>query len=365
MDESFSYVFPAIRGVQARREYYVSMCPMALIPKIFIFDEEILPAELRAQRLLNKARLPELTRYILENRDNYVFSALTASVDGDVAFTPFGDGVGDSKVGLLRVPMGAKFIINDGQHRRAAMEAAMKERPELADETVPVVFFLDIGLERCQQMFADLNRYAIRPSTSLGVLYDHRDHRAILAKKIVAGSPVFRDIVEVERNTLSARSKKLFTLSAVYRATNAFLAGRDGDPLEAVTALAIEFWEESAKQFPEWALVRDGRRTAGEVRRDYIHSSGLVLQSLGRVGNKLVKRRPKGWKTALRGLRKLDWRRENSECWEGRAMVGGRLLKSSQHVSLTSNKMKEVLGLPLTPEEQRLEDTFLRGEHGR
>ena len=37
------------------------------------------------------------------------------------------------------------------------------------------MFFLDVGLRRCQQMFADLNRNAIRPSKSLGVLYDHRD----------------------------------------------------------------------------------------------------------------------------------------------------------------------------------------------
>src|SRR5437870_9539 len=38
-DTSFGYVFPAIRGIQARREYYVSMCPLRLIPKLFLFDE--------------------------------------------------------------------------------------------------------------------------------------------------------------------------------------------------------------------------------------------------------------------------------------------------------------------------------------
>ena len=58
--------------------------------------------------------------------------------------------------------MDARFIINDGQHRRAAIEMALRDRPELADETISVVFFLDPKLERCQQMFADLNRYAVR-----------------------------------------------------------------------------------------------------------------------------------------------------------------------------------------------------------
>ena len=56
--------------------------------------------------------------------------------------------------GKLTVPMTARFIVNDGQHRRAAIEEALKERPELGDETISVVFFLDVGLRRSQQMFA-------------------------------------------------------------------------------------------------------------------------------------------------------------------------------------------------------------------
>ena len=66
-------------------------------------------------------------------------------------------------------------------------------------ETIAVVFFLDLGLERCQQMFADLNRYALRPSKSIGVLYDHREDRAKLARLVVLQSPVFRDVVEERR----------------------------------------------------------------------------------------------------------------------------------------------------------------------
>ena len=62
-----------------------------------------------------------------------------------------------------------------GQHRRAAIEEAIKEKPELADETIAIVFFKDKGLKKSQQMFADLNRYAVKPSKSLGVLYDHKD----------------------------------------------------------------------------------------------------------------------------------------------------------------------------------------------
>lgn len=64
---AFSYTFPAIRGIQAGREYYASMCPLRLLPRMFHFDDEELVPELRAQRSLNKARVPEISRYILEN----------------------------------------------------------------------------------------------------------------------------------------------------------------------------------------------------------------------------------------------------------------------------------------------------------
>ncbi|MFK0926770.1 DNA sulfur modification protein DndB [Pseudomonas aeruginosa] len=36
MVSPFSYIFPAIRGVQAGREFYVSMCPLRVLAKLFV-----------------------------------------------------------------------------------------------------------------------------------------------------------------------------------------------------------------------------------------------------------------------------------------------------------------------------------------
>jgi len=363
MEAGFSYTFPAIRGIQAEREYYVTMCPMRLLPKVFLFNEDEMVPELRAQRMLNKGRLPEMANYVLNNRDNYVFSAITASLDGDVRFDPVENGAPNQNMGTLHVDMNARFIINDGQHRRAAIEMALKEKPELADETVAVVFFIDHGLERCQQMFADLNRHAVRPSTSLGVLYDHRDDMAKLVRAVVSKSPVFRDVVELERSSLALRSRKLFTLSAIFNATKALIAGMDDVEPEDLAKLGVSFWEEVAKQFPEWQAVRNGKMTAREIREQFIHSTGIVLQAIGRAGNAALTRKPKDWKKHVRKLGKIDWRRENAELWEGRAMSGGRLVKAGHHVTLTTNAIKQAIGLPLGPDEKRVEAAFKRGEY--
>lgn len=42
--------------------------------------------EYRAQRKLNESRIPIISKYILDNRENYVFSALVASIDGKFEF---------------------------------------------------------------------------------------------------------------------------------------------------------------------------------------------------------------------------------------------------------------------------------------
>ncbi|GLW23492.1 DNA sulfur modification protein DndB [Microbispora triticiradicis] len=359
----FEYVFPAIRGVQAQREFYVSMCPLRLIPKIFLFDEEELAPEVRAQRVLNKGRIPALASYIIDNPTDYVFSALTASVDGEMRFAGIADEGPGMRIGQLHIPMAARFLINDGQHRRAAIEAALSENPELGDETIAVVFFHDAGLARSQQMFADLNRHAVRPARSIGVLYDHRDERANLARLLALKSPIFRNFVEMESSTLSARSRKLFTLSALYYATDALLRGIELKAVSEAAELADQYWTAIDSLIPEWGLVRRRKMTAADVRRQYLHSHGIALHALGRLGNTLVLQstESKSWKPRLEPLSKIDWARSNLD-WEGRAIVGGRVVKNHSNVVLTVNYLRQKLGMELGPEEADIEATHVRGE---
>ncbi|MFM9596260.1 DNA sulfur modification protein DndB [Streptomyces scabiei] len=358
----FDYIFPAIRGVQAGREFYVSMCPLRLIPKIFLFDEDELAPEVRAQRVLNKGRLPALTRYIVDNPDDYVFSALTASVDGDMYFESIADSGMGMRAGQIRIPMAARFLINDGQHRRAAIEQALKENPDLGEETIAVVFFHDAGLARCQQMFADLNRHAVRPPRSIGVLYDHRDDLAIMARLLAMKCPVFKGHVEMENSTLAQRSRKLFTLSALYYATQSLLQGLEIKK-DRAQELAEAYWEAVDLVVPEWGMVRKRELAAPEVRKDYIHSHGIALHALGRIGNSLLRESesPQAWHSKLKLLTSVDWSRTNPD-WEGRALIGGRVSKSHQNLTLTVNYLRRHLKLQLSPEEQRVEDAYLRGD---
>lgn len=352
--------FPAIRGVQAGREYYVSMWKLRTLTQITLFDEENVPPELRAQRTLNKARIPEMAGYVLGNRNDYVFSALTISIDSRVTFEPVGGQGEDRHIGVLRVPMEARFVVNDGQHRRAAIKAALEQKPELGNESISVVFFLDVGLARSQQMFADLNRYAIRPSRSLGLLYDHRNAKAELARRVIQESDYYRDLVDMEKSSLALRSQKLFTLSAFYNATAELMGDVGTGDVEIDAPVARAFWEAVFRCFPLWEQIQIGRTAASEARENYIHSHGIALQAIGRAGRLLLAHAGRGWKTRLLRLQEIDWSRRNMRLWEGRALVGGKVSKATTNVTLTANVVKARLGIELSPEEQRVEDAYNR-----
>lgn len=356
MKDVYYFTFPAIRGIQAGKEFYVLMCPLKLIPKILLFNEEELPPTLRAQRVLNKARIPEISGYILNNPQSYIFSALTASVDADVIFIPATDG--HFNIGSVKIPMAARFVINDGQHRRAAIETALKARPELGDETIPIVLFVDLGLMHSQQMFSDLNRYAVRTTKSLNILYDYREPLALMVKEIINEIENFNGLVETEKSTISNRSTKLFTLSGIYHATKELFNGKENNTQGEQKELAREFWSELWANMPEWHLVKDNKLSACDLRKDYINAHSVALVSLGRAAFSLLQSYPYNWQARLQKITNINWHRENSEAWEGRVTLGGRISNSRNNVILLTNYIKMVLDLPLSEEENAPEHGY-------
>ena len=348
------YGFDAIRGVQAGREFYVAMCPMKIIPKLFIFNEFDLPAEIRAQRTLRAARIPAITNYIINNPKDYLFSSLTASVDGKMRFSPSPSLGEDGKQGRLYISMNSKLLINDGQHRRKAIEEALKTMPELGNDSISVVFFADKGLKRSQQMFADLNKHAVKPTTSLGILYDHRDAYSMFIVKLANEVEIFRDRVELEKTSISNRSTKFFTLSGISEAIKHLLSHNTKIISEEQEKFVTEFWNEVARNIPEWNLLLEKKVSSGELRKNFVHSHSNLLSTLGIVGAVLLKKYPNEWKEKLKGLRELGWSRTD-KMWDGRLVMEGKMLKTKIGMELAANAILNSLGIPLDEERKKIE----------
>jgi len=351
---SETYGFDAIRGVQAGHEFYVVMCPLKIIPKLFIFNDYDIPPELRAQRILRESRIPAIKNYILNNPNDYIFSSLTASVDGTMKFTPAASLGQDGKLGRLYVAMDSRLLINDGQHRRKAIEEALKERPDLGHEMISVVFFQDTGLKRSQQMFSDLNKNAVKPTKSLNILYDHRDEFSKFIVSLVNIVEIFEGRVELEKTSISNRSTKVFTLSGISDASLRFLGKpRTGAKIsDEEKSMVKEFWEEVSNSMPEWQLLLENKIAPSELRKGFVNTNTNLLNALGIAGNVILEQHPDNWKEKIRGLKNIDWSRSNPE-WEGRLMLNGQMTKLAKGIELAANTILQKCGITLS--EDRLQ----------
>lgn len=334
-DNNF-YLFSAVRGIQANKEYYTIMCPLKLIPEIFVeINLPITNPKLRAQRVLNKARVSAIRKYILSNPNSYVFSSITVSVDGDIEFVPLSKD--NYQIGYLKIPKSSKFLVNDGQHRIEAIKQALNENPLLAYESISMVVFIDLGLERSQQIFTDLNRFSVKPTPSISILYDYRDQMAELSRYLADNVYYFKDLVEFEKSTISNRSTKLFTLSSIYNSTRELLNRKEKNIIikESDRKLAHYFWELVGDNIKEWKDVKENRLPAYVSRENYIHSHGLFLTAIAMVGRYLIENKF-DIEDKLQKLQEIDWSRSNKQ-WEGIALNNGRLSKSFVNIKKTAD----------------------------
>ncbi|AWB57200.1 DNA sulfur modification protein DndB [Colwellia sp. Arc7-D] len=352
--------FPAIKGIQANAEYYTVMCPLKRLSKIFTTDQSQFSVDKRAQRLINEARIPDITNYILEQREKYVFSSITACIDGSCEFISIGKSKHEQRIGTLIIDEDAEIYITDGQHRNAAILEALKEDPSLADETISVVFFANKTLDERQRIFKDLNYYSVKTDGSLSITYDDKPD-AIVSKTIILNSPRLTKLVHMESSNLGPRSKKLISHSAVNRATKLLCGTINYDNHKKLIPIAANYWEQVVKNIPAWLLVCQDEISGGELRDESIHAHSVTFQALGIVGRYLLEN-DKNWKKTLKELKKVDWSRKNKN-WDGRCVINGSMHNNPKAAQLTAIKIKLLIGSQLTDKEVLTEKTFIEAKN--
>lgn len=331
--------------------YYTATLPFGAVIKLFTFNPDEmqeLPPEQRHQRILNDKRVPEIAEYIVDHAD-YIFSSITVSVDSDeVKFEPVAEG---ADIGILELPLEAKYVINDGQHRVAGIAEAMKQAPTLKDDTISVVLLPDGGLERSQQIFSDLNRTAHKTSKSTDILFDHRLPLNRITMACLEEVPLFKGRIDKERLSLSVTSRRFATLSGLQAANQQLLGDleEDIDPAKehAARAFAIAYWTELTGLVDPWKEIAAGDLGAHEARQAYVSSYALSLFALGNAGMVARAKDIDGgpdWKTTIKKLAEIDWSKNNPE-WQGICMTGAEVVTRQPTRVATAEFIKWKLGL--------------------
>ena len=352
--ETGHFSFTVIRGRQGENDYYLTQCLLRLVPRIFLFDEVDVPTVLRRVRSLDTFKVDGIKHYLISQPNDYIMAPLIVAVDCEVVYQPLVENL--SEIGHLQIPLTARMIIHDGQHRRAAIQRALNANPNMGDDTIPVVILPDPELVRSPRLYNDLNYAYVRRNLSLRILHDQDNPLAGLAQQLAHKVSLFRGRTELEKTTISNRSTALFTLSAIYQATQALLNVGKRDSINSEQSqLAQYFWEELGQTIPEWQQIIQGKVTSARLRQMCVHAHTVTLIAIGIVGHDLIATYPDDWQEQLGLFGKLDWSRENTTLWEGRAIVRGRMSKSRDSVGLTAIAIKQKLELPLTEKEQSLE----------
>ena len=191
-------------------------------------------------------------------------------------------------------------------------------------------------------MFTDLNKYAVKPSKSQNTFYDHKDELALLVKELLMNNDFLRDYTDVENDTLGKYSAKLFTLNSIY-AANKYLIGN-----KTITEKSKEFickyWDLVVKNIVEWNMLINKEIAKKSLREDYIVTQNIILYALGKLGNYFLNNPNMNIESYLSQLSKINWMRTNPN-WIGNAIEDGKISKKSSNVTLTYNKIKELIGL--------------------
>lgn len=222
--------FDSIHFTQGGRDVYVAKTRVGDL--LNLVPERDNPEVISdANRRLYPAHAREFGDYMWETPD-WLSGVLMVGVTA----AEFKPGRGGSSNGRVILPDGAGVHLFDGQHRveglrrrlqaETAALAAMREAEvdsleiedkaqhiiELNESVIPVAFYVESRLTALQQMYSDISH--VKPPDAITTArFDTRDAFNVSARALSESHPLLSGRVEMERNTVSAKSEKLLTLN--------------------------------------------------------------------------------------------------------------------------------------------------------
>ena len=344
---------PALKGHLGGVDFYLIILTLGEVPRYIIGTDPNLPPDLRENRKASPARFSEIASYIINNPDDYRFSALTCTYGKNGTTEPIKwepadpnapAGMPGWMLGMLTLNQQDPLIIVDGQHRLGAIREATEKDPDLRDDSIAIVLFPYISLEANQQLFSDLNRTAKKTSKSLDVFFDRRDIVNRVVQRIVEEVSVFKGRVDKENISVAKSPTKVFTLAGIYQASEPMIKAapvqglvqddlsQENQNEDKYVDFLVDAWEFIAQQFPEWGKVAGAEMNILQERPRYLHWHSGVVSSIGEFVGIAMKQRGIDWKdaakTALTHPDNANWRRDTPQ-WQGLVLAGTQVLPRS------------------------------------
>ncbi len=281
-----------------------------------------LPVRERMQRLPVKSRAKEVSGYMENHRDTWLFPPITASFSGSPKWAPFESSNGF--IGTLSGSLGRIFI-NDGQHRILGIGLALEHNPDLGAQQIAVNFTKHKNLFDAQNMFSIINgkQRATPKGLNLTFLHDEDNPEGVMAqvmRNVI--DAVFPGLVEEAKGgSVGRNSAEMFSNVSLMASIERLISqqqikapGADWS-VSGQTANAVESYQAVKANIKTWQLVEQKLQKAADVRASSLISHGNFLRAVGEVlgqirAHELTR---DNWESYLAPLQSINLDRMNPE----------------------------------------------------
>lgn len=367
-------VIPGIRYRQGRRTMYVAADDPTSFLSVLEPRREYDPRSPHqtGNRPIDKQHLAGIVDY-LETEPEYVIGAAVLYVKpGEISFIAQGDRGDRPTLGMLSIPIGAKFWQGDGQHRFAGYSAVLSRHEHdehdpvyvrLKQSATPAIIVEESRPAKIAQDFVDLQRNAKPLSSSLGAALDRRRAISRLALDVAQTAPFLKYTAEGKDNeaggrleyltqTVSLNSPALYTFGSWRFAVGTIVIGfgprsRSGWEKETERVLSSETeysgWSErlvaifnqAAEDLPYWRAITGGAEPKALRQSDVLGSAAGLNAFAGALNAVMAKGRDP--MPAIRKMGKLNWQREPGAFFDG-TLLQPPLSKDQNQVRLVAGR---------------------------
>ncbi|HAO09798.1 MAG TPA: hypothetical protein DCQ51_01100 [Planktothrix sp. UBA8407] len=259
-----------------------------------------------AEDITNRPLVPnhvnEIAKYLLET-DNYILPSFIFNCKTPIKVFAFGSGV--MQFGYAVLPSNVELYVTDGQHRIKAIEKAVKERPELLEDSATVLVVQEDDIDQIHQDFADCAKN--KPiSPALLTTFDVSDALSKLTRDISKDLVIFAGRIDKISRTVNEKdSDYLFTMNQLRLGIAEFLFGssqkktiescknQNRDQLKLLLEKARYFYTEFATHNDGWTVLLKPKSEGlnldlSKLRKERIDFYSVGLQLISRVGHLIL-----------------------------------------------------------------------------
>ena len=203
----------SLRGIIGDWVYYPTLMKLKDIAERVDIAKEIYQSETLSemvQREIKVNRGPEIREYLLKQGQRFFNSLIVAVYEGDPSWHPITRIKSNSQldtedipedavagIGILSLNGKEKLFTLDGQHRLIGIKEAVKQKPQLGEEELSIIFIThrtDMeGMERSRRLFTTLNKNAIPVSKGERIALDEDDAMAITVRRLATENLMFME----------------------------------------------------------------------------------------------------------------------------------------------------------------------------